>query len=193
MPEGLPSGLFGGLGRARGTRISGIRRVRRLPWRASHATSDGWSRGSRPQTKIDQRTRGIRAKYEACLGDAAEARKLAYAAAVETLRTTAGWDQLDDEQQTRIAEPLASRAGDDVLKTTPIPQIRAETDACAKRLQDAVEQVLRAVDGTRMVQVHAGAYFRDGIETEEQLDNSLSGLREECIKLVGEGKKVFLK
>jgi hypothetical protein len=44
-----------------------------------------------------------------------------------------------------------------------------------------------------MAQVDAGSYFKDGIETEEQLDAALLGLREECAKYVGEGKKVFLK
>ena len=80
-----------------------------------------------------------------------------------------------------------------LVKTTPIPQLRADIDACPKRLQDAIAQVLTAVEGTRMVQVDAGSYFRDGIETEEQLDSALGGLREECAKHVGEGKKVFLK
>jgi hypothetical protein len=147
----------------------------------------------RELAKIDQHTSAIQKAYLACFNDAVQARKDVYTAAVETLKSTAGWDQLDEDQQNRIAEPLASRAGDEVPKTTPIPQIRAETDACAKRLQDAVEQVLRAVEGARMVQVQASAYFRDGIETEEQLENALGGLREECAKHIGEGKKVFLR
>ena len=88
-------------------------------------------------------------------------------------------------------KPLTSRANSDVPKATPIPQLRADIDACSKRLQDAIEQVLKAIEGTRLVQVNAGSYFKEGVETEEQLDNALSGLREECAKHVGEGKKVF--
>ena len=44
-----------------------------------------------------------------------------------------------------------------------------------------------------MVQVNADAYFKDGVETAEQLDSALTGLREECAKHIGEGKKIFLK
>jgi hypothetical protein len=60
-------------------------------------------------------------------------------------------------------------------------------------LRDAVEQVRRAIEGNRLVQVDATSYFRDGIETDEQLDAALTGLRDECAKHVGHGKKVFLK
>ena len=52
---------------------------------------------------------------------------------------------------------------------------------------------LKIVEGNRLAEVNASSYFEDGVETEEQLDNALSGLREECIKLIGEDKKVFLK
>jgi hypothetical protein len=44
-----------------------------------------------------------------------------------------------------------------------------------------------------MAQVDAGSCFKDGIETEEQLDAALLGLREEYAKYVGQRKKVFLK
>jgi hypothetical protein len=36
------------------------------------------------------------------------------------------------------------------------------------------------------------SYFVGGIETEEQLDAALSGLREECARLIGAGKKVVV-
>ena len=76
---------------------------------------------------------------------------------------------------------------------TPIPQLRSDIDACPKRLADAISQLRKIVEGDRLARVDAGSYFEDGVETEEQLDNALSGLREECTKLVGEGKKVFLR
>lgn len=147
----------------------------------------------RELARVDQHTGAIRRAYKTCFDAAVQARREAYSMAVEKLKATPGWVRLDDAQRKRIAEPLAGPATKDVPETTPIPQIRAETDACQKRLEDAIAQVLRAVEGARMVQVQAGAYFRDGVETEEQLDSALTGLRQECAKHIGAGKKVFLK
>ncbi len=143
--------------------------------------------------KIDQHSSAIQQAYVQRFDEAARARADAYGDAVTKLKATAGWEQIEADQQERIAEPLASRAGTEVAKTTPIPQLRADTDACPKRLEDAISQVRRAVEGGRLVQVNATSYFSDGVETEEQLDSALTGLREECAKHIGEGKKVFLK
>ncbi|MCY2990800.1 MAG: BREX system P-loop protein BrxC, partial [Planctomycetota bacterium] len=143
--------------------------------------------------RIDQHTHAIQSAYTACLDAATGTRRQAYSTALESLRATPGWEQLDDDLAQRIAQPLSDRATNDVPRNTAIPQVRAETDACPKLLHDAIEQVRRAVEGVRMAQVDAGSYFKDGIETEEQLDAALGGLREECAKYVGEGKKVFLK
>jgi len=38
-----------------------------------------------------------------------------------------------------------------------------------------------------------GGYFDGGVETEEQLDAALAGIREECARLIGAGKKVFVQ
>ena len=39
-----------------------------------------------------------------------------------------------------------------------------------------------------MVAVSLGSYFGGGVETEEQLDAALAGVREECTRLIGAGK-----
>ena len=39
---------------------------------------------------------------------------------------------------------------------------------------------------------HVQPYSGSGIETEEQLDAALAGLRDECSRLIGAGKKVVL-
>ena len=147
----------------------------------------------RQLAQIDQYASAIQKAYTTRFDEAGKTRCAAYKEAVSKLGSTSGWDQIAADQQQRIAQPLTSRANSDVPKATPIPQLRADIDACSKRLQDAIEQVLKAIEGTRLVQVNAGSYFKEGVETEEQLDNALSGLREECAKHVGEGKKVFLR
>jgi hypothetical protein len=52
---------------------------------------------------------------------------------------------------------------------------------------------LRTIEGERIAAVNLGSYFAGGIETEEQLDAALTGIREECARLIGAGKKVFLQ
>ena len=142
---------------------------------------------------IDQHTKAIQSTYIERFDVAVGKRADVHGEAVKKLKATAGWEQLEEDQQERIAQPLTSRATKDVGTETPIPQLRADIDACPKRLADAISQLLKVVEGSRLAEVNASSYFADGVETEEQLDNALSGLREECIKLIGEDKKVFLK
>ena len=63
----------------------------------------------------------------------------------------------------------------------PIPQLRSETDACEARLKAAVAEVLRTIEGERIAAVNLGSYFAGGIETEEQLDAALAGIRARMI------------
>ena len=51
----------------------------------------------------------------------------------------------------------------------------------------------RIVDGDRVATVRLGGYFSGGVETEEQLDAALAGIREECSRLIGTGKKVIVQ
>ena len=69
----------------------------------------------------------------------------------------------------------------------------SELDACEARLQDAIAELHRIVDGDRVATVRLGGYFSGGIETEEQLDAALAGIREECSRLIGTGKKVIVQ
>jgi len=75
----------------------------------------------------------------------------------------------------------------------PIPQLRSECDACDARLRDAIAELHRIIDGERIATVRLGSYFSGGIETEEQLDAALDGIREECSRLIGTGKKVIVE
>jgi hypothetical protein len=75
----------------------------------------------------------------------------------------------------------------------PIPQLRSECDACDGRLRAAIAELRRMIDGERVVSVSLGSYFGGGVETEEQLDAALDGVREECSRLIGAGKKVIVQ
>jgi hypothetical protein len=140
---------------------------------------------------IDQYARAIEAEYERRHQEALEKRVAAYTEALERLARTQGWEALSEDQRSRVAAALTrGKTGDG--DRLPIPQLRAEREACESRLKTAVTEAQRLVEGERLATVSLGGYFAGGIETEEQLDAALTGIREECAKLIGAGKKVIL-
>jgi hypothetical protein len=142
---------------------------------------------------IDEYTRALEQEYARRHTEAVKARAAAYSEALATIRATPGWEQLSDEQKQRISGPLASRAIEGGCEEVSVPLLRADLHACPGLLNKAVEEMLRLVDGNRVVCVSAVSYFTGGIETEEQLDAALAGLRQQCIELIGAGKKVLVQ
>ncbi|HSN98804.1 MAG TPA: hypothetical protein VLS89_10985, partial [Candidatus Nanopelagicales bacterium] len=121
-----------------------------------------------------------------------EARMDAYTKAFHRLIKTAGWGELPEDTQRSIAGPLQSGM-ERAAQSIPIALLRSERDACEARLKAAIRAVQSAIEGERLAAVNAGAYFAGGIETEEQLDAALAGLRDECAHLIGAGKKVVIQ
>ena len=142
---------------------------------------------------IDEHTRALELEYERRHDEATSAGAAAYEDAVGKQRATPGWEQLGEDQQQRVAGPLVSRATTDGAAGMAIPLLRSDLAACSGRLSTAVEEMLRLVDGSRIVRVTASSYFSGGIETEEQLDQALSGLKEQCLEHIGAGKKVLVQ
>jgi len=141
---------------------------------------------------IDQHAHALEEEHAKRYQLAVDARQASYEKALVELANVPGWANLDDAQKEKIAEPL--RRGAAVpLRVEPIPQIRAETEACDSRLRVAVQALARLLEGERIVSVSVGSYFSGGVETEEQLDAALSGVREECVRLIGAGKKVLIQ
>ena len=142
---------------------------------------------------IDQHARDLEQEHRRRHEEAVQARAAAYEEAAKKLKATLGWEQLGEDQQRRVAGPLASRATPDGTASMAIPLLRSDLAACSGRLSSAVEEMLRLVDGNRIVLVAASSYFSGGVETEEQLDQALSGLKEQCLELIGAGKKVLVQ
>lgn len=141
---------------------------------------------------IDQNASAIGAEYERRYRDALEARIAAYTHAFERLLQTPGWAGIDKDQQRKLAAPFERGKAKD-KERLPIPQIRSDIDACDFRLRDAIAELHRIIDGERVATVRLGTYFSGGVETEEQLDAALVGIREECSRLIGAGKKVIVE
>jgi hypothetical protein len=56
----------------------------------------------------------------------------------------------------------------------------------------AVAEARRLVEGERLATIRLGTYFGAGVETVEQLEAALAGIREECARFIGAGKKVVV-
>jgi hypothetical protein len=141
---------------------------------------------------IEQYTRAIEREYDLRYGEALHACVNEYTQALNRLSQTPGWIEIDQDQQQRIAAPLV-REMSTSEESLPIPQLRSEREACESRLKIAIAEVQRIVEGERLVTLSLGSYFSGGIETEEQLEAALTGIREECARLIGSGKKVIVQ
>lgn len=141
---------------------------------------------------IEQHARAIEVEYARRFDEALDARVAAYTKALDKLIKTPGWSEIDLDQQGRLAEPFERGRKRDTERV-PIPQLRADRDAYEGRLRAAVAELRRIIDGERVVTMSVGSYFAEGIETEEQLEAALDGIREECSRLIGAGKKVIVQ
>lgn len=146
----------------------------------------------RELSEIEQHAQAVKNEYDRRYEEALQARIHSYAEAYEQLLKTPGWTEIGEEQQQQIAAPLVHGMSKDE-KRLPIPQLRSECEACESRLKAAIASVYRIDEGERLVAVSLGAYFAGGIETEEQLEAALDGIREECARLIGAGKKIIVQ
>lgn len=142
--------------------------------------------------KIDQHAAAIGAEYVRRHSAALAERVAAYEAALAELHGTPGWQDLTGDDQAAIARPLEHGRAPEDTDGISIPQLRSETELCPVRLRTAVDSILRTIDGDRVATVSLRPYFAGGVETEEQLEAALAGIREECARLIGAGKKIVI-
>lgn len=145
-----------------------------------------------PLAEIAQHVRDLNTEYTSRFETALHARASSYASAYDKLVATPGWEKLDKDQQQRIASPLILRTNK-AASGISIAELRTDVTACSVRLNTAIEEMMKLLEGNRLVTLGAGAFFSGGIDTEEQLDAALAGLRDECARLIGEGKKVLIQ
>jgi hypothetical protein len=141
---------------------------------------------------IEQHAKAIELEYARRFEEALAARVAAYSKAFDKLVKTPGWSEIDDGQQRRLAESFERGRKRD-SEQLPIPQLRADLDACDGRLRAAIAQLRKIIDGERVTILSIGSYFAGGVETEEQLDAALDGIRGECARLIGAGKKIIVQ
>jgi len=142
---------------------------------------------------IDQHAASIESAYAERHATALAARSAAYEDALQRLRQVSGWTDLDEARQEQIAGPLVRCTATDGQERTSILLLRADLDACPGRLAAAIDLAQKAIDGDRLVSLSLAPYFSSGVETEEQLEQALAGVRDECARLIGAGKKIVVK
>ncbi|MDR3485707.1 MAG: BREX system P-loop protein BrxC [Bradyrhizobium sp.] len=141
---------------------------------------------------IDQLAHRLRQEYERRYCEALGKRAALYRLAKQRLIETQGWELLEDAQRSRIISPIDHRAEEEPKLRPTIPEVRADCLACESRLQQAIEEMMRILDGNRLAKVSLAQHFSGGIETEDQLDTALRAVREECEHLLAEGKKILV-
>lgn len=147
----------------------------------------------RELAQIDQHAAAIDGEYQARFEAAAVARTECYQQALAALRDNPAWSELNQEQQSRVAAPLVSRASATVPASATIPFLRSELNACPQHLKAAVQQMMELIEGSRLVTINVGDFFAGRVETPEQLDAAIGALRQRIEKLLGEGKKVWIQ
>jgi hypothetical protein len=146
----------------------------------------------RDLASIERNSGAIEMEYSRRYEGALRARVEVYTRALEKLVQTPGWTDLEQEQQARISAPLKQGVRSNE-RGVPIAQMRSEREACDSRLRSAITEIHRIINGERLVTVSLSSYFAGGVETDEQLEAALAGIREECERLIGAGKKVIVQ
>jgi len=142
---------------------------------------------------MDQHARAVEQDYQQRHAAAIQTCVSAYTDALTQLQALPEWATLPAEAQQRLATPLARGVDVETAQHKTIPLLRADRDACPGRLNAVIEELWRLIEGHRLVRVAAADFFTGGVETEEQLEQSLADFRDQCLKWIGAGKKVLVQ
>ncbi len=134
----------------------------------------------------------LKAEYTRRHAEASAQRTAAYTGALAKVASVPGWQDLTPAQQEKLIAPLKACAVP-ASPATGLALLRSDTDACPGRTQKVIEEMLRLIDGARLVRIDIGKFFSGSIETAEQLDAAIAGLREECERQLAEGKRVLIQ
>ena len=143
--------------------------------------------------EIDQLRRTIEEAHQERFEEAAEERIAAYEKAIEELQQAPDWGELSADQQQQVAEPLQRYTSRESAESVPIVQLQTETEACSARLDSAMQRLTEMADNSPVVRIKVSKHLDGSISSEEQLNAALEGLRKECLKQIGAGKKVLLR
>ena len=146
----------------------------------------------REMAAISQHAAALKAEYNRRHSETSAKRTAVYTEAAAKLSSVPGWNELSPPQQEKLSAPLTSCAAP-ASTNTGLALLRSDIDACPGRTQKIIEEMLRLMDGARLVRIEIGKFFPGGIETTEQLDAAIAGLREECERQIAGGKRILIQ
>jgi hypothetical protein len=141
---------------------------------------------------IGQHGAALRTEYFRRHAEASEARAAAYTSGMTKVAGVPGWSELDGDQQARLLSSLKA-CSSPAPASMGIALLRADLDACPGRTRRVIEDMLRLIEGSRLVRLDVSAFFSGGIENTEQLDAAIAALREECERQLAEGKRLLIQ
>jgi hypothetical protein len=142
--------------------------------------------------EIERCAASIRAAYDERFRAGLAEKVDAYQKALAQLFDMPVWLELSPEAKEDIAGPLHVHADDTGVGEPSLAQLHADRDACITRLNAAIARAYAIVEGDRISIVNVQPYFRGGVDDTEQLESALTGLREECERLLADGKKIVV-
>lgn len=142
--------------------------------------------------EIERCEASIRAAYDERFHAGLTGKVDAYQKALAQLFDVPVWLELRPEAKEDIAGPLQVHANDTGAGEPSLAQLHADRDACITRLNAAIARAYAIVEGDRIATVNVQPYFRGGVDDTEQLESALTGLREECERLLADGKKIVV-
>jgi hypothetical protein len=142
--------------------------------------------------EISRAARSIEIEHKHRFDEALTEKNDAYEDALRRLRGLTEWDALSADAKAEVAAPLTMHTENEAAGAS-VPQLRADREACDARLAKAVDQLYQIVEGDRVVTVDLQPFFRDGVDDVEQLNAALSGLRDECERLLADNKKIVVR
>lgn len=146
----------------------------------------------RELSAISQHALALKHEHGRRHSEASTQRAAAYTEACAKVTTVPGWNGLSPDQQERLLAPLKACAAP-ASPDLGLALLRSDIDACPGRTQKVIEEMLRLIDGSRLVRIEIGKFFSGGVETTEQLDAAIAALREECERQIAEGKRVLIQ
>lgn len=151
--------------------------------------------------EIAQDAKHLTEAYLTLYRDAWARRRAAYERAVEEIKSLPGFDGLAPSVQDQVLQPLVVRIGDprdaDAI-TTPryspsLSELESDLLAVTPYAQQARVRVEELTQEKPVVTVEVARFVRASISEPEELETALAALKEHCLKLIQEGKRVILR
>lgn len=149
-------------------------------------------------SSIKSATSAVMESFEGLYQQELERCRKTYQDAVDALRHTPGWHELEESDQEKLLAPLQQYA-DMEAESEPwrhaesiLDLLRSYTDAASGRLSQAQSELQRILT-PEAVEISIRAVVNGSISTEEELEAALSSIRDQAEQALSDGRPVVFK